>query len=68
MRQPHRGHVRSRHPPLITVTTMAKVVIGQAVFPPSVTLILNVAGASILGHETEEEIAELGTLIFNTLV
>jgi P-type Ca2+ transporter type 2C len=53
--------------PLITLT-MAKMIIGQAIFQLVVTLVLNFAGASILGYETEHEMAGLKTLVFNTFV
>ncbi|KAK0615692.1 calcium-translocating P-type ATPase [Bombardia bombarda] len=53
--------------PLITVT-MAKMIIGQAIFQLVITLTLNFAGASILGYETEDQLAQLSTLVFNTFV
>jgi Ca2+-transporting ATPase len=57
-------------------TRMAKMIIGQAICQLAITLVLNFAGASLLGYDvgsTNEEFAKheatrLKTLIFNTFV
>ena len=46
------------------MVTMAKMIIGQAVFQLVVTLILNFAGESILGYHHDE----LKSLVFDTFV
>ena len=48
--------------------TMAKMILGQAVLQLAVTLVLYFASASILHYETEDQMAELETLVFNTFV
>lgn len=53
--------------PLITVN-MWKMILGQAVFQLIVSFVLHFAGASILGYSTEEEMAQLRALVFNTFV
>ncbi|KAF2434224.1 calcium-translocating P-type ATPase, partial [Tothia fuscella] len=53
--------------PLITLN-MWKMIIGQAIFQLTTTLILHFAGHSILGYESPQETAELKTLVFNTFV
>lgn len=47
---------------------MWKMIIGQAIFQLVATLILHFAGAHILDYTTEDEIAQLKTLVFNTFV
>lgn len=55
---------------------MAKMIIGQAIAQLAITLVLNFAGASLLGydvHNSNPDIAEdehkrLGSLVFNTFV
>ncbi|KXT15145.1 hypothetical protein AC579_7918 [Pseudocercospora musae] len=51
--------------PLFSVT-MWKMIIGQAIYQLTVTLILYFAGESILNYETEHENRQLQTLVFNT--
>jgi len=53
--------------PLITLR-MWKMIIGQAIFQLAVTLVLHFAGRSILGYDTDHEIEQLKTLVFNTFV
>ena len=53
--------------PLITLT-MWKMIIGQSVFQLVVTLVLYFAGASFLSYQTQRELNQLQTLIFNTFV
>lgn len=53
--------------PLISVT-MWKMVIGQAIYQLTVTLVLYFAGTKILGYSGEKEHRQLQTLIFNTFV
>ncbi|RDI85057.1 hypothetical protein Vi05172_g5040 [Venturia inaequalis] len=53
--------------PLITLN-MWKMIIGQAIFQLVATLILHFAGAHILDYETQDEIEQLKTLVFNTFV
>ncbi|OQO12120.1 hypothetical protein B0A48_02759 [Cryoendolithus antarcticus] len=53
--------------PLISVR-MWKMIIGQAIYQLTITLILYFAGAKIFKYETEEEVVELQTMIFNTFV
>jgi P-type Ca2+ transporter type 2C len=55
--------------PLIT-TNMWKMIIGQAIFQLTATLILYFAGASIFGFDpnNSEQRLELNTMIFNTFV
>ncbi|EGS19512.1 calcium-transporting ATPase 2-like protein [Thermochaetoides thermophila DSM 1495] len=54
---------------LIT-TGMAKMIIGQAICQLAITLVLNFAGAKLLGYDTsiKHEATRLNTLIFNTFV
>lgn len=52
---------------LISVT-MWKMIIGQAIYQLTITLILYFAGASIFNYNTHEEKEELQTLVFNTFV
>ncbi|KAH6660906.1 calcium-translocating P-type ATPase [Truncatella angustata] len=51
---------------LITVN-MWKMIVGQAIFQLTITLILYFAGASILGYDASRE-TELKTIVFNTFV
>lgn len=55
--------------PLIT-TNMWKMVVGQAIFQLTVTLILHFAGAAILHYSTNDtqKMLELDTMVFNTFV
>ena len=53
--------------PLISLT-MWKMIIGQSIYQLVVTLILYFGGKSILSYSTDEEKAQLQTLIFNTFV
>ncbi|KAM0276009.1 hypothetical protein ACHAQH_007179 [Verticillium albo-atrum] len=55
--------------PLITLN-MWKMIIGQAIFQLTATLILHFAGARILGYDAndEQKQLELDTMIFNTFV
>ncbi|KAL9942098.1 plasma membrane calcium [Verticillium nonalfalfae] len=55
--------------PLITLN-MWKMIIGQAIFQLTATLILHFAGARILGYDTSDaqKQLELDTMIFNTFV
>nr|OQO28236.1 hypothetical protein B0A51_05386 [Rachicladosporium sp. CCFEE 5018] len=53
--------------PLISVR-MWKMIIGQAIYQLTITLILYFAGAKIFKYETKEEVVELQTMIFNTFV
>ncbi len=53
--------------PLITLN-MWKMIIGQSIYQLAVTLVLNFAGNSILGYNTEAEKNQLETLIFNIYV
>ncbi|KAL2757279.1 hypothetical protein ACRALDRAFT_1060680 [Sodiomyces alcalophilus JCM 7366] len=55
--------------PLITVN-MWKMIIGQAVFQLTATLVLHFAGSQILGYDLgdEQKQLELDTMIFNTFV
>lgn len=55
--------------PLVT-TNMWKMIIGQAIFQLTVTLILYFAGARILGYDTQDadQMLELDTMVFNTFV
>ncbi|KAF2248803.1 calcium-translocating P-type ATPase [Trematosphaeria pertusa] len=52
---------------LITLT-MWKMIIGQAIYQLTVTLILYFAGESILSYDTDEEKEKLSSLVFNTFV
>jgi Ca2+-transporting ATPase len=57
-------------------TRMGKMIIGQAICQLAITLVLNFAGASLLGYDVlnenpdiaEHETTRLKTLIFNTFV
>ncbi|KAK4551812.1 plasma membrane calcium [Recurvomyces mirabilis] len=53
--------------PLISVT-MWKMIIGQAIYQLTITLILYFAGNSIFKYNTDEEHREKQTLVFNTFV
>lgn len=55
--------------PLISVR-MGKMIIGQAICQLAITVVLNFAGASLLGYDMSDETDEkhLRTLIFNTFV
>ena len=55
--------------PLVT-TNMWKMIIGQAIFQLTITLILYFAGAQILGYDTQDsdKMLELDTMVFNTFV
>jgi len=53
--------------PLISVT-MWKMIIGQAIYQLTITLVLYFAGPSIFQYGTEEELKEHATLVFNTFV
>lgn len=52
--------------PLITVT-MWKMIIGEAIYQLTITLILNFGGANILNYDDQEDNA-IPTLVFNTFV
>jgi len=56
-----------RSAPLITLT-MWKMIIGQSIYQLGVTLTLNFAGDSIIGHQTQAEKDRLETLVFNVYV
>ncbi|KAF2736867.1 calcium-translocating P-type ATPase [Polyplosphaeria fusca] len=47
---------------------MWKMIIGQAIFQLTVTLVLHFAGEDILGYDSPHEKEELRTLVFNTFV
>ncbi|KAK3904170.1 hypothetical protein C8A05DRAFT_32058 [Staphylotrichum tortipilum] len=55
---------------------MGKMIVGQAIAQLAITLVLNFAGASLLGYDVhaanpdvaEHELKRLGTLVFNTFV
>jgi len=53
--------------PLITIT-MWKMIIGQAVYQLTITLILYYGSYSILSYQSEREIESVNTLVFNTFV
>jgi Ca2+-transporting ATPase len=53
--------------PLISVN-MWKMIIGQAIYQLIVTLVLYFAGPSIFDYSTDEEMAALQTMVFNTFV
>lgn len=53
--------------PLITLT-MWKMIVGESIFQLVVTLILNFAGKSILSYDSDREVEQLQTLVFNTFV
>jgi len=53
--------------PLITLN-MWKMIIGQAIFQLIVTFILNFGGPRIFSYESESEMEQLRTLVFNTFV
>jgi len=53
--------------PLISVT-MWKMIIGQAIYQLTITLVLYFAGPDIFQYGTEEELKEHATLVFNTFV
>ncbi|RYO74622.1 hypothetical protein DL764_010775 [Monosporascus ibericus] len=58
-----------KHAPLIT-TNMWKMIVGQAIFQLTVTLVLYFAGAKILHYDTQnaDQMLELDTMVFNTFV
>jgi P-type Ca2+ transporter type 2C len=56
-----------RSAPLIT-TPMWKMIYGQSAYQLAVTLILYFGGATILNYHTDQELAQLQTIIFNTYV
>ena len=49
-------------------TTMWKMIIGEAIYQLTVTLILYFAAASIFNYDTGHEIDQIPTLVFNTFV
>lgn len=53
--------------PLITLR-MWKMIIGQAIYQLTVTLILHFGGKKILSYESDEEQERMPTLVFNTFV
>jgi Ca2+-transporting ATPase len=53
--------------PLISVT-MWKMIIGQAIYQLTITLVLYFAGPTIFQYGTEEELKQHATLVFNTFV
>jgi Ca2+-transporting ATPase len=53
--------------PLITVT-MWKMIIGEAIYQLTITLILYYGSFSILSYQSEREIESVNTLVFNTFV
>ncbi|KAA6411107.1 MAG: calcium-translocating P-type PMCA-type [Lasallia pustulata] len=53
--------------PLITLT-MWKMIVGQCIYQLVVTLVLYFGGKTILSYQTERELGQLQTLVFNTFV
>jgi P-type Ca2+ transporter type 2C len=53
--------------PLITIP-MWKMILGQSVYQLTVTLILYFGGAKILNYNSDSELAQLQTVVFNTYV
>ena len=53
--------------PLITVT-MWKMIIGQAIYQLAITFLIYFGGDQILSYQSEREMNQLGTLVFNTFV
>jgi Ca2+-transporting ATPase len=53
--------------PLISVT-MWKTIVGQSIFQLAVTLTLYFGGAKILSYESDHEVAQLQTVVFNVFV
>ena len=53
--------------PLITVT-MWKMIIGEAIYQLAITFILYFGSYSILSYQSEREISQVPTLVFNTFV
>lgn len=53
--------------PLITVT-MWKMIIGESVYQLAITLLLYFGAQSILSYQSDREIDQIGTLVFNTFV
>lgn len=53
--------------PLITIT-MWKMIIGEAIYQLTITLLLNYGAKSILSYHSPREQAQIGSLVFNTFV
>lgn len=53
--------------PLITMT-MWKMIIGESIYQLTITLLLFFGSKSILSYQSEREIAQIPTLVFNTFV
>ncbi|ESZ91241.1 putative Calcium-transporting ATPase 2 [Sclerotinia borealis F-4128] len=53
--------------PLITMT-MWKMIIGESIYQLTITLLLFFGAESILSYQSEREIAQIPTLVFNTFV
>ena len=47
---------------------MWKMIIGEAIYQLTVTLILYFGAGNILSYDSDREKAQLGTLVFNTFV
>jgi Ca2+-transporting ATPase len=56
-----------RSAPLITIT-MWKQIFGQSAYQLAVTLILYFGGETLLNYHTDQELAQLQTIVFNTYV
>lgn len=56
-----------RSAPLISVP-MWKFIFGQSLYQIAVTLILHFGGAAILNYHSDQELAQLQTIVFNTYV
>jgi P-type Ca2+ transporter type 2C len=57
----------SKSAPLISVT-MWKMIVGQSIFQLAVTLTLYFGGAKILSYNSDYEVAQLQTVVFNVFV
>lgn len=57
----------SKSAPLINVT-MWKMIIGQSIFQLAVTLTLYFGGSKILSYNSDHEMAQLQTVVFNVFV
>ena len=53
--------------PLITMT-MWKMIIGESIYQLTITLLLFFGAESILSYQSDREIAQIPTLVFNTFV
>ena len=53
--------------PLITVT-MWKMIIGEAIYQLAITFLLYFGAAKILSYQSEREMGQINTLVFNTFV